>query len=54
MPKAVLPGEPLSRHWAWRVDWLMVGAEPARLLCVITAVSGRGPLGLLGLPGELR
>ena len=47
------PGSPTG-HWAWRFDWPMVGAEPARVLGVITAASGRGPFGLLGLPGELR
>ena len=41
------PGSPTG-HWAWRFDWRMVGAEPARVLGVITAASGRGPFGLLG------
>ena len=46
------PGSPTG-NWAWRFDWAMVGAEPARVLGVIAAASGRGPLALLDLPGEL-
>ena len=38
-------------NWGWRFDWAMVGAEPARVLGLITAASGRGPFALLRLPG---
>ena len=45
-----LPGTGTG-NWAWRFDWGMVGPEPARVLGLITAASGRGPFGLLHLPG---
>lgn len=48
-----LPGSTLG-NWAWRFDWGMVGAEPARVLGLITAASGRGPFELLRLPGPPR
>jgi len=41
-----------SGNWTWRFDWTMVGAEPARVLGLLTAASGRGPFSLLKLPGE--
>ena len=40
------PGSPVG-NWAWRFDWAMVGSEPARVLGLITAASGRGPFELL-------
>jgi 4-alpha-glucanotransferase len=40
----------LGGNWGWRFGWDMVGAEPARVLGLITAASGRGPLELLRLP----
>jgi 4-alpha-glucanotransferase len=42
-----MPGSPVG-NWAWRFDWAMVGAAPARVLGTITAASGRGPFELLG------
>jgi len=42
-----LPGTLGSSNWSWRFAWPMLGSEPARVLGVITAVSGRGPIGLL-------
>jgi len=38
-----------SGQWTWRFDWSMVGSEPARVLGLITAASGRGPFELLKL-----
>ena len=40
------PGSPVG-NWTWRFTWAMVGAEPTRVLGVITAASGRGPFSLL-------
>lgn len=34
-------------NWGWRFAWDMVGAEPTRVLGLITAASGRGPFELL-------
>ncbi len=45
-----LPGS-TEGNWAWRFDWSMIGTEPGRVLGLITAASGRGPLELLHLPG---
>lgn len=45
-----LPGS-VGGNWAWRFTWDMLGAEPTRVLGLITAASGRGPLELLRLPG---
>ena len=39
-----------SGNWTWRFTWDMVGAEPGRVLGLITAASGRGPFELLHLP----
>jgi 4-alpha-glucanotransferase len=44
------PGTVGEQNWSWRFDWGMLGAEPARVLGLITAASGRGPFGLLRLP----
>lgn len=41
-----LPGTPTG-NWSWRFDWRMVGAEPGRVLGLMTAASGRGPFSLL-------
>lgn len=38
-----------SSNWSWRFDWDMVGPEPARVLGMIAAASGRGPYEKLGL-----
>ncbi len=43
------PGTMGGSNWTWRFDWPMVGAEPGRVLGLITAASGRGNFGLLGL-----
>jgi 4-alpha-glucanotransferase len=40
------PGLPVG-NWAWRFEWAMVGSEPARVLGVISAASGRAPFELL-------
>ena len=44
------PGSTVG-NWAWRFDWSMVGTEPARVLGLISAASGRGRFELLRLPG---
>jgi 4-alpha-glucanotransferase len=41
------PGTLGTGNWSWRFSWPMLGHEPARVLGVITAVSGRGPISLL-------
>ena len=40
----------LGGNWAWRFKWDMLGQEPARVLGLISAASGRAPIGLLRLP----
>ncbi|MBH9575325.1 4-alpha-glucanotransferase [Inhella proteolytica] len=40
----------LGGNWGWRFTWDMVGAEPGRVLGLISAASGRGPFSLLKLP----
>jgi 4-alpha-glucanotransferase len=40
------PGTPTG-NWSWRFEWGMVGSEPARVLGLMTAASGRGPFELL-------
>ena len=40
------PGTPTG-NWSWRFDWSQVGSEPARVLGLLTAASGRGPFELL-------
>ncbi|MFN3809464.1 MAG: 4-alpha-glucanotransferase [Roseateles asaccharophilus] len=44
----------LGGNWGWRFSWEMLdvagGNEPARVLGLITAASGRGPFELLRLP----
>lgn len=44
-----LPGTMGGSNWVWRFDWRMLGSEPARVLGLIAAASGRGPFELLGL-----
>ena len=41
-----LPGTPRG-NWGWRFDWGMVGTEPARVLSLLSAASGRGPFAAL-------
>ncbi len=45
-----IPGV-LGGNWGWRFSWDMVGHEPARVLGLISAASGRAPIELLQLPG---
>ena len=42
-----LPGSLGTANWSWRFEWPMLGSEPARVLGVVTAVSGRGPMAWL-------
>jgi 4-alpha-glucanotransferase len=44
-----IPGT-LGGNWAWRFTDAMLGKEPARVLGLITAASGRGSFSLLSLP----
>ena len=41
-----LPGTLSSANWSWRFAWPMIGDDAAHRLGVITAASGRGPIGL--------
>ena len=43
-----LPGTLGGGNWTWRFSWDMVGAEPGRVLGLMTAASGRGPFTPLG------
>ena len=45
-----VPGTVGPHNWTWRFDWQWLGSEPARVLGLISAASGRGPLELLKLP----
>jgi 4-alpha-glucanotransferase len=45
------PGTLGQGNWTWRFDWPMVGAEPGRVLGLLTAASGRGDFALLGADG---
>lgn len=38
------PGTLGGRNWTWRFSWDQVGPEPGRVLGLITAASGRGPM----------
>jgi 4-alpha-glucanotransferase len=44
-----VPGQ-MHGNWGWRFDWDGVGAEPGRVLGVLTAASGRCPFERLALP----
>ncbi|NWG75803.1 MAG: 4-alpha-glucanotransferase, partial [Rubrivivax sp.] len=44
-----VPGR-IDGNWGWRFDWDDVGAEPGRVLGLITAASGRCAFERLGLP----
>jgi 4-alpha-glucanotransferase len=48
-----VPGVMGQGNWTWRFDWRQVEAEPARVLGLITAACGRGPVELLRLPGDV-
>jgi 4-alpha-glucanotransferase len=43
------PGTLGGNNWTWRFAWHQVGQEPGRVLGLLTAASGRGPFGLLGV-----
>jgi 4-alpha-glucanotransferase len=42
-----LPGTLGPANWSWRFTWPMLGSDTARTLGMISAASGRGPIGLL-------
>jgi 4-alpha-glucanotransferase len=42
-----LPGTLGTANWSWRFTWPMLGRDTARVLGMISAASGRGPIGLL-------
>ena len=44
------PGTLGPPNWGWRFDWDMVGPEPARVLALMAAASGRGPFDPIGPP----
>jgi 4-alpha-glucanotransferase len=43
------PGTLGGDNWVWRFEWNTLGSEPGRVLGIISAASGRGPIELLGL-----
>jgi 4-alpha-glucanotransferase len=43
------PGTLGGANWTWRFTWEMVGSEAGRVLGMLTAASGRGDFGLLGI-----
>jgi 4-alpha-glucanotransferase len=45
-----IPGTLGDENWTWRFTWPMVGDEPARVLGMMVAASGRGRFELLGVP----
>ena len=45
-----VPGVMGQGNWSWRFDWRDVDGEPARVLGLISAASGRGPFEKLQLP----
>jgi 4-alpha-glucanotransferase len=45
-----VPGTVGAHNWTWRFEWSWLGSEPSRVLGLITAASGRSPIGLAGLP----
>ena len=48
-----VPGVMGQGNWTWRFDWSDVGSEPARVLGLISAATGRGPFQKLHLPGPM-
>jgi 4-alpha-glucanotransferase len=46
------PGTLSSANWSWRFAWQWIGAEPTRVLALITAASGRCDVALMGLGRE--
>ncbi len=47
-----IPGVMGQGNWTWRFAWSQVDGEPARVLGLISAASGRGPIENLKLPGS--
>jgi 4-alpha-glucanotransferase len=45
-----VPGTIGAHNWTWRFHWDWLGSEPARVLGLISAASGRAPVTLLPLP----
>ena len=45
-----VPGVMGNGNWTWRFEWRGVDGEPARVLGLISAACGRGPMHLLHLP----
>lgn len=45
-----IPGTMGDHNWSWRFTWEMIDAESTRVLGLITAASGRGPIALARLP----
>jgi len=45
-----VPGTIGAHNWTWRFHWDWLGSEPARVLGLISAASGRAPVALLQLP----
>ncbi len=45
-----VPGVMGGGNWRWRFDWPMVGHEAGRVLGLISAATGRGPMERLNLP----
>jgi 4-alpha-glucanotransferase len=41
LPTQHLPGTLGPLNWSWRFEWPMLGAEPARVLALMSATSGR-------------
>ena len=46
-----VPGTLGAHSGSWRFEWPWIGSEATRVLGLITAASGRAPIGLVGLPG---
>ncbi len=47
-----VPGVMGEGNWTWRFEWRSVDGEPARVLGLIAAASGRGPFAKLQLPSD--
>jgi 4-alpha-glucanotransferase len=46
-----VPGTLGAHSGSWRFEWPWIGSEATRVLGLITAASGRAPIGRVGLPG---
>lgn len=49
-----MPGTIGDGNWTWRFAWDDIAGEPARVLGMLTAASGRGPFERLGIGPPLR